>query len=356
MPFFLGDRANIHHHAVELHIKGAERLAVFLFLFIAKHRYMTVPEQQALQLTFELCTCHSPPDDFLIVCAGVVSDMGCRQTAGHRVIVLAGPKENTSLSTNGITVKEDYQLQKLHSKIETALWLKETPELLIIASRSSRTKAMLTAVSKNKIKNCPVISFTRMKDKNFISDILGVPVISAYFEGWLSDKNQIVTAYGRNPEIILCAETGSAAYQTMEKLLADTRIGLRTNSLPLQAFWNSFAVYAPCSLLSAASGKSIFDITKNKELRKQLQTLLKEIVSITPRVLPPFDADELLKRIFNIPSSYNFPLAEQIRLHQTGDIDFISSVIQEASFQNKCTLPLTGLLLKSIYEQIIERK
>ena len=150
-------------------------------------------------------------------------------TAGHRVIVLAGPKENTSLSTNGITVKEDYQLQKLHSKIETALWLKETPELLIIASRSSRTKAMLTAVSQNKIKNCPVISFTRMKDKNFISDILGVPVISAYFEGWLSDKNQTVTAYGRNPEIILCAETGSAAYQTMEKLLADTRIGLRTN-------------------------------------------------------------------------------------------------------------------------------
>lgn len=140
-------------------------------------------------------------------------------TAGHRVIVLAGPKENTSLSTNGITVKEDYQLQKLHSKIETALWLKETPELLIIASRSSRTKAMLTAVSKNKIKNCPVISFTRMKDKNFISDILGVPVISAYFEGWLSDKNQIVTAYGRNPEIILCAETGSAAYQTMENCL-----------------------------------------------------------------------------------------------------------------------------------------
>ena len=73
-----------------------------------------------------------------------------------------------------------------------------------------------------------------------------------------------------------------------------------------------------------------------------LHTIL--IVSITPRVLPPFDADELLKRIFNIPSSYNFPLAEQIRLHQTGDIDFISSVIQEASFQNKCTLPLTGLL------------
>lgn len=110
-----------------------------------------------------------------------------RRTPGHRPCRTKG---NTSLSTNGITVKEDYQLQKLHSKIETALWLKETPELLIIASRSSRTKAMLTAVSKNKIKNCPVISFTRMKDKNFISDILGVPVISAYFEGWLSDKTK----------------------------------------------------------------------------------------------------------------------------------------------------------------------
>ena len=123
---------------------------------------------------------------------------------------------------------------------------------------------MLTAVSKNKIKNCPVISFTRMKDKNFISDILGVPVISAYFEGWLSDKNQIVTAYGRNPEIILCAETGSAAYQTMEKLLADTRIGLRTNSLPLQDFGTALPFTPPVRFSAPLPAKAFSTSPKTK--------------------------------------------------------------------------------------------
>ena len=276
--------------------------------------------------------------------------------AGHKVTVMAGQTENTSLATNGITVKEDYQLQKLHYKLETALWLQEEPQMLIIAARSSKIKAMLTGISKNKIKNCPVISFTRLKDQTFISDILGIPVVSAYFDGWLNYRSQQVTAYGRNPEITLCAETSSEAFQLLASLLANTRISLRNSSLPQQAFWSYFCLYAPCSLLTAATGKTIFDITKNKPLREELQTLLQEIVTLRPSSLPPLSPEDLLKQIFNIPSNYVFPLAEQVRLHQTGDYDFIRSVIRDAALLNKCTLPALNRLLKTLCEQIITQK
>ncbi len=275
---------------------------------------------------------------------------------GHRVVVMAGQTENTSLSTNGITVKEDYQLQKLHYKLETALWLKEEPKALIIAAQSSKIKAMLTSLSKNKIKTCPVISFTRVKDHTFISDILGISVISAYFDGWLNYRSQQITAYGRNPEITLCTESSSEAYQVLSALLDGTRISLHNSSLPLQSFWNYFCLYAPCSLLTSATGKTIFDITKNKTLREELQTLLQEIVTLIPDSIPALQPEDLLKQIFNIPSNYVFPLAEQIRLHQTGDYDFISSVIREASILSKSPLPATNKLLKKLCEQIINQK
>lgn len=276
--------------------------------------------------------------------------------AGKRVIMMAGTKENASIATNGLTVKEDYQLQKLHYRLETALWLKEEPEMLIIAAESSKVKAMLTGVSKNKIRNCPVISFTRLKDKNFISDILGIPVTAAYFDGWLHYHNQLVTAYGRTPTITICCETSASSYETLGNLLAETKIGLQNSLESQQTFWDYFCIYAPCSLITAASGKSIFEVTKNKQLREQLQTVLQEIVKIVPAQIPPFEPEELLKRIYNIPSGYLFPLSLQVRQHQTGDIDFISSVIQDAAFHNKCLLPATNLLLKSIYEQIINQK
>lgn len=276
--------------------------------------------------------------------------------AGTRVIVMAGPKENASLATNGITLKEDYQLQKLHYRLETALWLKEDPRMLIIAAESSRVKAMLTGISKNKIKTCPVISFTRLKNKNFISDILGIQVISAYFDGWLHYQNQLVTAYGRSPSITLCCESLTETVQEFENLLTDTKISLQSGKTSSQVFWDYFCVYAPCSLLTAASGKTIFEVTKNKQLREQLTALLKEIVKLLPEQIPLYEPEELLKRIYNIPSNYVFPLSAQVRLRQTGDIDFISSVIQENAFHNKCLLPLTNQLLKNIYEQLFSPK
>ena len=276
--------------------------------------------------------------------------------AGNRIIIISHPKENTSLNTNGITVKEDYQLQKQHYRLETAHWLKEEPQALIIAASSSKIKSMLTCISKNKIKNTPVVSFSHLKDPQFVSDILGVPVTQAYFDGWLRHHNQLVTAYGRAPEITLCCETNSETYKCMEKIFAETHINLQNNNLPLQAFWKYFSVYAPCSLITTASGKSIFEITKNKQLRNDLSALLKEAVQLVPNSLSSYDSEDLLKQIFNIPTNYIFPLAEQVSKHQTGDFDFISSVIRDASLLNKCTLPETNKLLKKICEQLINQK
>lgn len=277
-------------------------------------------------------------------------------TGGLYTIIMAGEKNNTSLSTNGITLKEDYQLQKLHCRLETDIRQKEEALMIIIASDSSRLKSDLLSLSKNKLKNTPIISFSHTKDKGLISDILGHPVTQAYYDGWLQYNNQQILVYGQSPEIILCTENTSETYQTFENLMQKANLGLSNNTIEDLAFWNFFCLYAPCSLLTAKSEKNIFEITKNKALREQLLTCLKEIVLLPPKTLPPYDPDEILKKIFNIPSLYEFPLAAQIISGKTGTLDFISSVIQQATFEKQCLLPTINSLLKELYEQTLKKQ
>ena len=275
-------------------------------------------------------------------------------SAGIRTIILATEKDNTSLSTNGITIKEDYQLQKLHCRLETALWQKEEPLMVLIATTPSLLKSSLLGLSKSKLKSTPIISFTPSKDDRLIADILGYPVTKAYFDGWLKLSNQQVFVYGQTPKIILCSDTNSQTYQTFNEQAQKIAMEVQTCSLEMLAFWNFFSIYAPCSLITAASGKNIFEITKKKTLREQLLSCLEEISLLPPQTLPAYTPGGLLKQIFNIPSAYEFPLAEQIQNFQSGDLDFISSVIQQAAFDKKKQLPTLNLLLKSLYEQILK--
>ena len=277
-------------------------------------------------------------------------------TCGLRTIIMAGEKNNTNLSTNGITLKEDYQLQKLHCQLETNIRQKEEALMIIIASDSSRLKSDLLSLSKSKLRNTPIISFSHAKDKGLISDILGHPVTQAYYDGYLQYTNQQILVYGQSPKIILCTENTSETYQTFENLMKKINLELSNNTIEDLAFWNFFCLYAPCSLLTAQSGKNIFEITKNKALREQLLTSLNEIVLLPPKTLPPYNPDEILKKIFNIPSLYEFPLASQITLGKTGTLDFISSVIQQATFEKQCLLPTINSLLKDLYKQTLKKQ
>lgn len=300
---------------------------------------------------------HTDKPIYILGNTAIAYFLAARFTAANiRTIILAGEKENLSLSTNGLSIKDDYHLQKLHCRLETDIWQKEYSPMVIIACTPSRIKSNLISLTKSKLKNTPIISFTPTKDKGLISDILGFPVSHAYYDGWIKHANQEILVYGQTPEIILCEETHTETFQVFNELLQKINLSLHTCSMEEEAFWNFFSIYGPCSLITAASGKNIFEITKSKALREQLLTCLQEISKLPPNTIPPYTSDDLLKKVFNIPSNYNFPLAEQIQTAQTGDLDFISSVIQQAAFEKQCFLPTINLLLKTLYEQILNKQ
>lgn len=276
--------------------------------------------------------------------------------AGENVILMAGVKENANLSANGITLKEDYQLQKRHYKFKTALWLKDSPRLLIIAEESPRIKAALTGITPSKIKDCPAVSFTRLKDPGLIRDILGIQIIDAYFDGWLRSRDQQIIVYGRTPQISLCCPDDTVTFLLLQKLLEPLKMPIIPAEDSEQCFWDYFCLYAPCSLLTAMHGKNVFELIKNKTLREQLHSLVNEICRLAPSHINAPLADDVIKKIFNIPSDYLFPLQTEISRGNAGDIDFISTILQQASINRKQPLPETASLLKQVYQMLLKSK
>lgn len=274
--------------------------------------------------------------------------------AGHNVIILGG-KENTNISTNGITLKEDSTLQKTKYKFNTSFWIKEEPKLVIITAEAGKINSALTAVSLNKIGLAPVLCFTPLKDINYLEALVGSNLFAAYFDGFLQLDDQQLFLHGRTPLIKICKNQSWEKENPFLNIFSYTSLNISYETDEEFCFWEYFSGFAICSLMSAVHNKSIFEITKDKKLREDLRPLISEITSLAESDNVALDGEQLLKKIYNTPMNYSFPLQDEINTGKHGEINLISSVLVNASRKGKNKFQNTGLnaLLKKIYNLIL---
>lgn len=273
---------------------------------------------------------------------------------GHNVIILGG-KENTNISTNGITLKEDSTLQKSKYKFNTSFWIKDAPKLVIVTSEAGKINSALTAVSINKINSAPVICFTPLKDINYLEALVGHNLYAAYFDGHLQLADQQLFLHGRPPLIKIAKNQNWEKENPFLNIFSNSNLNVDYETEGDHCFWEYFASFAVGSLISAVYNKSIFEITKDKKLRDEIPPLLKELSELAQSDNVSLDEDALLKKIYNTPMSYIFPLQEEINTGKFGEINLISSVLVNASRKGKIKFQNTELnkLLKKIYNLIL---
>lgn len=281
--------------------------------------------------------------------------LGAKLTdAGHNIIILSG-KENTGISTNGITLKEDSTLQKNKYKFNTSFWIKEEPKLVIITSPAGKINSDLTAVSLKKIGTAPVICFTPLKDINYLEALVGNNLFAAYFDGYLHLDDQTLYLYGRTPLIKICQNRTWEKENPFPNLFSYTTLNISYETDENLCFWEYFSTFAICSLMSAVYNKTIFEITKDKTLREELTPLINEVEELAKSDEITLDKEQLLKKIYNTPMNYIYPLQEEINSGKHGEINLISSILVNASRKGKCKFQNTELnnLLKRIYNLIL---
>lgn len=272
--------------------------------------------------------------------------------AGRRVIAISDKASNTSLSTNGFILKEDRSLKNARYRLTTSFWMKEKAELVLLCASASKLNAFLSSLSRPKIDAAPVLCFSAHKDIEYIEGILGPNVCAAYFDGFLKLEGQQLLLFGRSPSITVCKNRTWKENNPFPGLFAGTDINLCFEDNENAGFWNFFAPYAVGSLITAVGGKNIFDITKDKQLREELSPLIAEMAGLAAVDGIKLDEENVLKKLYNIPMNYVYPLQQEIKNGGRGEIGVISSVITNASRAAKTRVPAAKLngLLKKLYD------
>ncbi len=245
---------------------------------------------------------------------------------GKNITLIAGKKDNYSLSTNGFTLKEDQSLSKKKYKINTSFWLKEPAGLVILAASPAEINALSTTISPQKIIDAPVLCFTQINDKSYLETFFKQPLIPAFFEGFLQRNDQTVTLLGRSPQIIIDENVSKKKQALLQEYMEGAGIPCIYESDSSLCFWRHFIPYALGSLAAAAYNQNLGQIIKNKQYREDLRICTEEAVSLSG--CPDLSCEEIVKKLHLTPNSYQYPLQKELTSSSGQELEAISAPLR----------------------------
>lgn len=272
--------------------------------------------------------------------------------AGENVILLSNPADNKRIENTTYTLKEDTGIKQNHLKFQTSFLTQTPPKLLIIASGSEEINTDILLVTKQKIQNSPIISFTPLENKTYIEEILGKKIISAWFDGWLNLHENHIELYGTQPEICILTPSDTSQNEQTKRFFSTIGIKSTTAANSEDSFWIRYIIYACGSLLSSSCNKNILQITKNKNLNTILEKMLSEALALHD-FKQEITLTDIMNKIKTIPSGYTYPLHQNLMLGRRGDFDTITNFLEQKSRQTAALLPTITDAAKQIYNRYL---
>ena len=276
------------------------------------------------------------------------------QSSGQNVILLTDKHSSgESLSTDGISIKEDRSLTQKRHKLNAAEIMKEPAKMVIITAFANKLNTMLSCVSRSRIGNTPVVCFTPIKDLSYLTPILGENLHAAYFNGYIINNKQTISLLGRGTSITLCPPKDKEADKDILDIFTESKLEINVSSNSLLSFWEYFSAYALCSILSAARDEKISDLLKEKDEKERINTLVEEFCSLAGVDDIVLNDKVILKNIYNTPVNYIYPLHQSIKNGGKDDFNLLSTVINDSAMITKQPIPKINYLLKKLYNNIL---
>ena len=227
-----------------------------------------------------------------------------------------------------LTLKEENSSVKNTIYIQTTSLIREPAQLIILCLDSHSISAGLTYFSKKYTKETPVISFCHTSTPKIIEEIIGKPIIPAYFDGWIKKSYENTFTYlGCPTGITISQNSKQPFYPLLSQIFSKTDLKINFNGNDEQNFWNDFILYAACSLFSLQNGPHLRDIAKKANYRQTLNTIFDELLQLVPQTLL-IDKENIITKIYQTPTGYTFPIINEKETIAQADRSFIKDIIR----------------------------
>lgn len=270
---------------------------------------------------------------------------------GENPIIITPPANNDELSKD-ITIKEENTFKKHKFTYQSTAYTFSNAKLLIITSEINKLKSELLLVSPKNMATTPCIIFSDDKNTDIAQNIIGQPLIHAWFNGWLTKEDDVITQLGNEINIVLHKN-----YHNLENCLTAlsilSRTGISTSSTEdnEQHYWQHFATNIIGITLTTKEQQNIAQICKNKEKRLYINKLAEEISSLASFYHTQLSAEEICQKIYSIPPHYSFN-TQKLDSQAISKINYYYHNLIIRITDSKLHLPQLNTLMKEIYLRI----
>ncbi|MBR1648809.1 MAG: hypothetical protein IJ689_04335 [Alphaproteobacteria bacterium] len=276
------------------------------------------------------------------------------QSGGKRVVMLAQSSSSSHLAmADSFSVKEDRSLTQKKYKLETAFTMKEPAEMVVITAFANHLNTALSRVSRAKTGDAPIVCFTPLKDVSFLTSIFNHAPHPAFFNGYLLESKNTVSLLGRGTNITICPPPNGEIDGNLIKTFADSGLNVSASASHILSFWEYFAPYALCSLLSAYENIKISEFMKDKKRQSLMHDLVAEFCVLADSNSISLNENIVLKNVYNTPSNYVYPLHASINNGDRDEFNLITTIVAEAMSDAKARVPLIENILKELYHRVL---
>jgi hypothetical protein len=175
--------------------------------------------------------------------------------------------------------------------------LSSSPDYCILASSLDEISSDFLLLQNLLLKDVPLINFTSCYSKKLTNK----QIIKAFFKGWLQrDKNNIFSL-DRSLEIVFSINKSD---YSLSNIFSNQHMSVSYNEKSFPNFWEQITPFLIANLLLLKNKQSLSEMLPDKNIRKQIDAILKEISSLAAKSSEKFDSSKALATIYAIPSGY----------------------------------------------------
>lgn len=270
---------------------------------------------------------------------------------GHRVFFLCPPRYADEYNATDFIYKDTARLKNPRNNFCFGHELPFAPDLLLITVSPERRKSNLTLLSPSALADTLIVSFCFPDQDAVLPEIVHKPVINAFFEGWINRSKNHISIYGHSPRVTFSLPDTSNEAAFLREIFEPAGITTVFSEQENNNLWNFAGPFLAHGLLTVCFGRSIFELAKNEEGRRQIDVLLEEISRLAEADNVCLPAAGLLARLYEIPSAYVSPLQKSVQTHNPLFFERLNSFLLSKNARNDKKYPHIHRFMREVYNK-----
>lgn len=270
---------------------------------------------------------------------------------GHRVFVLCPPQQADEYNATDFIYKDSSRLKNPRNNFHFGHELPFAPDLLLITVSPEHQKSDLTLLSPAPLADTTVVNFCFPGHSAVLPEIVHKPVINAFFEGWVNRSKNHISVFGHAPRVTFSLPDTSAEAVLLREVFEAAGIKTVFSAQEKSNLWNFAGPFLAHNLLTACHGRSIFELAKTEDGRRQIDLLLEEISRMAEADNACLTPAELLARLYEIPSAYVPPLQKSVQTKNPLFFEKLNSFLSSRYARNDKKYPFICELMQNLYNK-----